>query len=86
VTTTLDSEYELPYTLEMGTTYFWKVVAKNMFGSTESDVEMFQVGKAPEVKGVLNPLDGEEDVWKSPELQWEFECADNFDVYMGKSP
>ncbi|HOM73600.1 MAG TPA: fibronectin type III domain-containing protein, partial [Fervidobacterium sp.] len=86
IATPIEAEYELPYTLEMDTTHFWKVVAKNMFGSIESDVEMFQIGKAPEVIGVINPLDGEEDVWKSPELKWEFECADVFDVYMGKSP
>ncbi|WP_448376210.1 fibronectin type III domain-containing protein [Fervidobacterium sp.] len=84
VTTTSESEFTLPYELPMDTTYFWKVVAKNDFGQSESDVEMFKTGKAPEFVRVLNPLDGEEDVWKDVELAWEFECGDYYDVYVGK--
>ncbi|MCX7654367.1 MAG: hypothetical protein N2Z58_06815 [Fervidobacterium sp.] len=85
IATTTEQEYALPYNLPMDTTYFWKVVAKNDFGESISDVEMFKTGKAPELIGVVQPFDGEEDVWKSPILEWEFECADNYDVYLGKS-
>uniref|UniRef100_A0A7C5Y796 Fibronectin type-III domain-containing protein n=1 Tax=Fervidobacterium nodosum TaxID=2424 RepID=A0A7C5Y796_9BACT len=85
IATTTELEYTLPYELPMDTTYFWKVVAKNDFGENVSDVEMFKTGKAPDVIGPIQPLDGEEDVWKSPTLEWEFECADTYDVYLGKS-
>jgi len=46
---------------------------------------MFKTGKAPEFVQIVSPLDGEEDVWKAPELSWEFECADVYDVYLGKN-
>lgn len=85
VATTTDAEYTIPYDLPMDTTFFWKVVAKNDFGENVSDVEMFKTGKAPIFIGVVQPLDGEEDVWKSPILEWEFECADKYDVYLGTS-
>ncbi|MGC8956060.1 MAG: hypothetical protein ACP5JS_08270 [Fervidobacterium sp.] len=86
VASTTDLEFSLPYELPMDTTFFWRVAAKNDFGENVSDVEMFQTGKAPVVLGVVRPLDGEEDVWKSPTLEWQFECADTYDVYLGKSP
>ncbi|NPU89427.1 MAG: fibronectin type III domain-containing protein [Fervidobacterium sp.] len=84
VATTTVAEITLPYELPMDTTFFWKVVAKNDFGTNESDVEVFKTGKAPEFVQIVSPLDGEEDVWKDPELSWEFECADAYDVYLGK--
>jgi len=86
VATTTEAEFTLPYELSMDTTFFWKVVAKNDFGTNEGDVEMFKTGKAPEFVQIVSPLDGEVDVWKDPELVWEFECADSFDVYFGKDP
>lgn len=86
IATTTESEFTLPYELPQDTTYFWKVVAKNDFGASESNVEMFKTGKAPEFLNILYPSDGEEDVWKDLELSWEFECADVYDVYVGKSP
>jgi len=84
VATTTESEITLPYELPMDTTFFWKVVAKNDFGTSESDIEMFKTGRAPEFIHIVSPLDGEEDVWKDPELAWEFECADAYDLYLGK--
>ncbi|ODN31049.1 fibronectin type III domain-containing protein [Fervidobacterium thailandense] len=83
--TTTELEITLPFDLELGTTYFWKVVAKNDFGHSESDVEMFKTGTKPEFIEIISPLDGEEDVWKSQTLAWRFEYADAYDVYMGPS-
>lgn len=86
IETTTESEYTPPYNLKLGEKYFWKVVARNDFGESESDVETFQVGDTPKFVAILRPLDGEEDVWVETELAWIFECADSYDVYFGKSP
>ncbi|MGC9772393.1 hypothetical protein [Fervidobacterium islandicum] len=85
IATTTELEFTLPYELEMDTAFVWKVVAKNDFGSSESEMETFKTGKAPVFLNILSPADGEEDVWKDPELAWEFDCADTYDVYLGKS-
>ncbi len=76
-----ESLYEA-YNLNLGTTYYWKVVAKNEFGSTESEIGVFTVGNVPQNLKILYPEGGQKEVEISPKLAWTAEKADKFHVYL----
>jgi len=64
--------YELPK-LDLGTTYFWKIIAKNAYGETEGPVWSFTTGDVPTKPILKEPLG--EKLWLQPTIRWESEEA-----------
>jgi hypothetical protein len=81
--------YFNPGKLLAGTSYYWKVVAKDGKGGiTESPVWQFTTNYLPEIEGNAEPGDGESGVLTSPVLKWKATDKDGdkltYDVYIGK--
>jgi len=71
--------------LELGTTYYWKVVGKNRFGQAESPIVKFTVGNVPATPFNPEPADGAVDQFNNLVLRWESAKADAYDLYLGFS-
>ncbi|MBW1859065.1 MAG: hypothetical protein JRI70_03080, partial [Deltaproteobacteria bacterium] len=72
--------------LNCGTDYYWKVVAKNICGSTSGPVWHFSTESVPTPGTAANPtpLNGATDVLLDTDLDWD-DCSDaeSYDVYFG---
>jgi hypothetical protein len=81
-----ESAYELGYTLEPLTTYYWKVTAKNVAGSTCSPEWSFTTGDGlPGTPVLTYPAD--EDKWVStdPAVSWKrAKNADSYELYVNE--
>jgi len=78
-------------TLTEGAKYYWKVVSKNAYGSTESSVYYFQTvyndpEELPSVPSSPSPSDNESDVKKNITLTWNSAYAENYHLWLGLSP
>jgi hypothetical protein len=80
-----------PAALTAGSTYYWRVVAKNSSGSATSATYSFTVAAA--TGGVtagltlLSPADGATGVSLTPLMQWTaVSGANTYDIYIGTSP
>lgn len=76
-----------PGTLNPGTNYYWKIIAKNSFGEAASDVWSFQTeGLIPEAFGLTSPSNGTSDQSIAINLEWSSSrYATSYDVYFGQS-
>ena len=77
-----------PGTLETGTSYYWKVVAKDSKGGvTEGPVWSFTTTNPPTQPTNPSPSDGQTDVPLNPTLSWETSDPDGdsltYDIYFG---
>ena len=74
-----------PGTLIPSQTYYWKVISKNSFGYGSTGVASFTTtGIPPSTPTGLRPLDGEENVFLKPLLQWNrSDRAASYRVYLG---
>jgi hypothetical protein len=83
---TSDTIYTLS-SLDPGTTYYWKITAKNDYGSTDSATRSFTTQtSAPDDFSLLSPSDGAENVPLDPRpvLTWEpSDGAASYDVHLG---
>jgi uncharacterized repeat protein (TIGR02543 family) len=83
VETTTESHYD-PGTLNEGTTYYWKVVAKNNCGETPGEEWQFTVCVVPGAFSNLTPSNGASDVSLNADLDWEDSGgATYYDVFFG---
>ncbi|MEN3042677.1 MAG: hypothetical protein ABDH59_05180, partial [Fervidobacterium sp.] len=71
------------YDLLFGTTYYWKVIAKNRFGKSEGPIWKFTTGQIPEKPVAVYPKDGDEQVPLDVTLKWKSERAEEFDLFFG---
>jgi hypothetical protein len=75
--------------LTVGTTYYWRVVAKNGSGSASSGTWSFSVGSAtqPAAAGpkLLSPADGATDVPTRATFVWSAVDGATYDFYLGTS-
>ena len=71
------------YNLLFGTTYYWKVVAKNRFGTSEGPVWKFTTGQIPEKPQAIYPKNGDVEVPVDVTLKWSSERAKEHDLYFG---
>src|SRR5437879_3468154 len=77
-----------PGALIGGTTYYWRIVAKNSRGSTSSSIWSFTTvpGTAPSAPGPPSPASGATGVATTPALSWGASTnATSYDVYFGTS-
>jgi len=76
--------------LAAGGVYYWRVVAKNAFGSASSTTSSFTVTSAGPVLGIpvlVSPVNGATGVPLIPILSWNTaNSATSYDVYFGNSP
>lgn len=74
-------------TLNCGTTYFWKIVARHSCGSsTTSPVWYFTTESGPATPSVPSPADGATEQPNTVDLHWlSIYEATSYDVYFGKT-
>ncbi|MBO8140543.1 MAG: hypothetical protein H0Z22_08780, partial [Thermosipho sp. (in: Bacteria)] len=82
------NKFEVPEKLKEGTTYYWKVVAKDdKEGVTEGPVWNFTTNYRPNRPFNPTPKDGETNVSVNPVLTWQANDPDGdrllYDVYFG---
>lgn len=87
VTTVTGTSYQ-PGTLTAGTTYYWRVAAKNAGGSATSGTFSFTVAPGGATSGptLLAPANGATGVSLSPVMQWSaVQGTTAYDLYIGTS-
>jgi hypothetical protein len=83
VTNTTGTSY-VPGKLATGTTYYWKVEAKNANGATPSPVWSFRTKLTPDSPTNPSPANGATGVSRTPTLTWGAAAgATSYDVYFG---
>jgi hypothetical protein len=83
---TASSSYSLP-TLNYGTHYYWKIVAKNSCGDATGPVWDFTTCTLPGTPSAPSPSDGATDISLNADLDWaDASGATSYDVYFGTSP
>ncbi len=83
--TTGTSHY--PSTLTAGTTYYWRIAAKNSRGSNTSATWSFTTQAAPWTPVLSAPANGATGVLVAPTLTWSASIgATSYDVYFGTAP
>jgi len=83
--TSVTSSYFDPGTLNEGTTYYWKIVARNDFGETPGEEWQFTTCVAPGSPTDPSPQNGATNVTNYPILSWSLtnDNASSYDVYLG---
>jgi len=75
-----------PTGIAAGTTYFWRIDARNELGTTPGAVWSFTTaGTLPSQAGSPSPADGATDVATPVTLSWSAVGASSYDVYVGSS-
>lgn len=78
------SSFDVPLT--PGTTYYWKVVAHNGCGATESEVASFATAPVPGAFSLLSPLDGRDQLLTTVWVWWSpSPGAESYRLYLGTS-
>jgi subtilisin family serine protease len=78
------SSYD-PGTLITTTTYYWRIVSKNIYGETSgSEWQFTTAGATPSPPVNPKPIDGATDISITPQLDWDDSAgATSYDVYFG---
>jgi len=85
LTETVDSYLDVG-SLNAGTTYCWKIVAKNDYGETPGEEWQFTTCTMPGAFSSLSPSSGSIDAPIGTDLDWEDSSgATSYDVYFGSS-
>src|SRR5204863_8795349 len=83
VTTAQATASYVPGTLLAGTTYFWRIVARNADGTTVGPVWSFSTIAPPGAPTSPVPANGAAGVSPTPTLTWTANGATSYDVQFG---